>query len=77
MPEDRFDTGDRVGAGPREGSARPWIGIHFECCNVYVRVYRKPGEQQYVGLCPMCGNKATLQVGPGGVNARTFRASPG
>jgi len=58
------------------GQRRPWVGIHFECCGVYARVYREPDASCYVGYCPRCQRRVTLRVGPDGVSARFFRASP-
>lgn len=57
-------------------SRRCWIGIHFECCGVYTRVYRDPAAPEYEGRCPRCGCRVTLRVGPDGVNSRIFRARP-
>src|SRR5262249_48929905 len=62
-----------------DGSAageRPWIGIHFECCGVYCRVYRAAEDTQYQGRCPKCARKITLKVGPEGVASRVFVARP-
>jgi hypothetical protein len=63
--------GDRL--SPR---GRPWIGIHFECCAVYARVYRDPESPQYNASCPKCGCGICIRVGPEGVNGRIFRATP-
>jgi len=55
---------------------RPWIGIHFECCGIYRRVYRSPEDHEYIGHCPKCARKVTLKVGPDGVASRVFIARP-
>lgn len=55
---------------------RPWIGIHFECCGTYRRVYRSPEDREYIGHCPKCARKVTLKVGPDGVASRVFIARP-
>lgn len=55
-------------------AARPWVGIQFECCNVYARVYRNSEGTAYCGRCPHCLRVVTLRVGPGGTNARFFKA---
>jgi len=52
---------------------RPYLSVLFECCKVYVRVYRKPEEPAYTARCPRCGLTATFPVGDGGTSARTFR----
>ncbi len=53
---------------------RRWIGILFECCGVYARVYRRPEERKYDGRCPQCGRRVIVRVGPDGVSGRLFRA---
>jgi hypothetical protein len=53
---------------------RPWVGIQFDCCNVYVRVYREADAKAYEGRCPRCCRKIRLRVGKEGTPARFFRA---
>ncbi len=53
---------------------RPWLGIHFECCGVYARVYRKPEDKMYRGQCPRCLRRVRIHVGPHGTGSRFFRA---
>jgi len=53
---------------------RPWVGIHFDCCGVYARVYRDGAATIYEGRCPRCLRKVKLRVGPGGTDSRFFRA---
>lgn len=55
---------------------RPWIGIHFQCCGVYTRVYREPRAASYEGRCPKCAARVSLRVGPDGVASRVFTARP-
>lgn len=64
------DSGDQPGAG----GSRRWIGMHFECCGVYTRIYRNPGGTAYEGRCPRCLRRARVTVGPGGTDVRIFRA---
>ena len=63
--------GDRRGID-RHGT--PWISVYFECCRTYARVYRNKGGTAYVGWCPKCARKVTVQIGPDGTTTRFFRA---
>ena len=65
---------DASGAGAT-GRARRWIGLHFECCGVYARVYRRPGQGCYHGRCPKCLRTIRVRVGPDGTSSRFFRAT--
>ncbi len=61
-------------AARANAAGRPWVGIRFECCGVYTRVYRNPEGDAYLGYCPKCLKKVRLAVGPGGVSSRFFKA---
>ncbi|MCA9322355.1 MAG: hypothetical protein KDB53_16555 [Planctomycetes bacterium] len=54
--------------------SRPWLGILFECCHVYARIYRNREGNAYTGGCPRCGRRLRVPVGPGGSGQRQFRA---
>jgi hypothetical protein len=53
---------------------RPFVGIHFACCDAYARVYRNREATAYVGHCPRCLKRVELKVAPGGTDARFFTA---
>ena len=54
--------------------SRPWIGVRFDCCGVYQRIYRSPDGSVYRGRCPKCTRLVTAKVGPDGINCRFFTA---
>jgi hypothetical protein len=68
-PADRRDN-----ASSGDDKKRPWISVHFECCNAYARIYRNREATAYVGWCPRCARKVSVQIGEGGTSVRFFRA---
>ena len=53
---------------------RPYIGVKFECCKVYIRIYLNKAGTAYVGHCPRCAAKIEIKVGPGGSDSRFWVA---
>ena len=65
------DTSSESAGGLKD---RPWIGICFDCCGAYTRVYRNREGTAYVGRCPRCLRAIRLRVGADGTDARFFSA---
>lgn len=67
---------DGMAEGGQHDSAqnRPWIGVRFDCCGVYQRIYRSLDGGVYRGRCPKCTRQVTARVGPDGINCRFFTA---
>ena len=80
MPLDPRDYRIELSGGGRDATrepqtraeARPFVGVRFACCDVYVRIYRSPDGKGYRGHCPRCAKPVNFVVGPGGTDARTF-----
>ncbi len=56
-------------------TGRKYVGVQFECCDVYHRIYINRDATAYVGHCPKCVRQIRLDIGPGGTESRIFRAS--
>jgi hypothetical protein len=67
------NTGGTPASSP--ATARPFISVQFDCCNVYLRIYRSPDGSAYHGRCPKCGKPVHFAVGQGGTDSRVFRVS--
>jgi len=67
----------KTGALPSEqGSARrPYLGVRFDCCGVYTRLYRPVERPYYYGNCPKCGKAVHIPVAKGGSSSRFFSVS--
>ncbi len=53
---------------------RKFLGIHFQCCNVYVRAYVNKQGTHYEGKCPRCPKRVEVRIGAGGTDNRFFNA---
>jgi len=71
---DGVDDPAAVGSAAPGRRLRPWVGVHFDCCGVYTRVYRNREGTAYQGACPRCARPVTLRIGPDGTDARFFVA---
>jgi len=54
--------------------SKKFLGIMFNCCNVYARIYKNKEGTAYVGRCPRCMRSVKVKVGEGGTNTRFFNA---
>ena len=54
---------------------RQFLGIWFECCHVYGRIYKNNDGTAYSGRCPRCLRSVRVRVVGEGTNQRFFRGS--
>lgn len=61
---------------PEENKAKKsnYLGIMFNCCNVYARIYKNKDGTAYTGRCPRCMRTIRIPVGEGGTKQRFFNA---
>jgi len=63
-------TGEKV---EFPSTRRKYIGILFECCGVYARVYINKEKKAYVGWCPKCAHTIKVKIDKSGTNSRFFK----
>ena len=54
---------------------RKWLGVLFECCGMYARIYQTRDGTAYARHCPKCNAALRVGIGEGGTSQRIFRAS--
>lgn len=57
-----------------KSSSSNFLGIMFNCCNTYGRIYKNKDGTAYVGRCPRCMRSLRVKIGEGGTNQRFFNA---
>ena len=53
---------------------RQFLGVMFECCHVYGRIYKNKTGTYYEGKCPRCLKVVRIAIGEGGTSTRFFKA---
>ena len=60
------------GQADRQGR---FLGVTFDCCGVYARIYPNAAGDAYEGRCPKCMKTVRVGIGPDGGTGRFFTAS--
>jgi hypothetical protein len=67
-------VGERPAAKARESRVvSPHLNVLFGCCQVYTKVFRRPGAAHYLARCPKCARATRFAVGEGGSASRFWR----
>lgn len=66
---------DQAQEAGQDAQGRPFLGVMFDCCKQYARVYRNAAATHYVGNCPRCARTVRFRIGEGGQNGRFWRAT--
>jgi len=59
---------------PEKKEPRKFVGVKFNCCGVYVRIYINKEGTGYEGRCPKCFRPVKFKIGGDGVSHRFFEA---
>jgi len=62
------------GCGVMKETQKKFLGIMFECCNIYQRIYLNKEGNAYEGHCPRCFAEVKALIGADGSASRFFRA---
>jgi hypothetical protein len=53
---------------------RKFLGLYFQCCSLYGRIYINNEKTAYEGTCPGCAKRVKIAIGENGTSSRMFIA---
>ena len=56
-----------------QNTKRQYLGIWFDCCGTYGRIYKSKDGKAYRGRCPKCLRPVRVLIGGEGTDQRFFR----
>ena len=76
MAGERLDLTSDPGPGREtlKSDKRRFLGVSFDCCSAYARIYVNKQGTAYVGNCPRCAKRVEFLIGAEGTSSRFFRA---
>ena len=81
MPGESFDAAsepntrlsDKMEGASGRGQRR-FLGVRFDCCRTYSRIYINQSQTAFVWHCPRCGEQIHIIISPDGTDAKFFSA---
>lgn len=76
MPEyeDEYEEYEEDEITEKKENKAQFLGIMFNCCKIYGRIYKTRDGKAYAGHCPKCLRPIRIKVGEGGTETRFFSA---
>lgn len=74
MYDESFDNQEDEEETESNTRENKYLGIMYNCCGIYGRIYKNKEGTAYIGRCPKCMRSIRVAVGSGGTEQRFFNA---